>query len=134
MEKPQAGSTPWSIVAGLAANLLLSWTVLPLAIPPVGAYPLRDLVEVLMWQAIGAIGWPLAIVGGLFSTVLQPTSADPGALLLTLMYPAMLGLLILVVVSKRARRWALILLHVLLTFSFAAVWYQVLNGYDFGGG
>jgi len=134
MHNPQARHKPWAIVAGLAANLLLSWTVLPFAVPPFGAYPLRDLVEVLMWQAMGAIGWPLAIVGGLFSTILQPASANLGALLLTLMYPAMLGLLILAVASKRARRWALILLHIVLTCSFAAVWYQVLNGYDFGGG
>ena len=80
------------------------------------------------------VGWPLALFGGLFSLLLQPKSTDLGALLLLLTYPTMLLLLILVLRSKRHRWWALILLHMLITFSFAAVWHGVLNGYDFMGG
>ena len=48
-----------------------------------------------------------------------------------LMYPVILFLLIRVVAAKDLRRWELPLLHVFLTLSFAAIWYRVLNGYDF---
>jgi len=35
-----------------------------------------------------------------------------------------------VLISRRGRRWPLVLLHILLVFSFAAVWYAVRNGYN----
>ena len=57
--------------------------------------------------------------------------SDLAALLLVLIYPTMLLLLLFVLFSKRSRQWALIVLHMLITFSFAVIWYQVLNGYDF---
>lgn len=80
------------------------------------------------------VGWPLSLFGGSFSLLLQPKSTGLGALLLLLIYPSMLFLLVLVLRSERPRRWALILLHMLIPFSFAAVWHGVLNGYDFMGG
>ena len=61
----------------------------------------------------------------------EPASVDAGALLLVLMYPAMLLLLLRVLTSAVPRRCQLIVLHLLLILSFAAVWYRVLNGYDF---
>lgn len=120
-----------AVAGGIVANLLLSWIVLPFVIPPFGLYSLRDLGEVLLWQGIAMIGWPLALFGGIVSFLFQPGSAGLGALLVLLIYPAMLVLLILVLSSKPLRPWALVLFHVVLTLSFAAVWYQVLNGYDF---
>jgi hypothetical protein len=131
MVKSEIHTTARTIGAAMAANLLLSWLILPLVIPPFGLYSLRELIEVLLWQGMGAVGWPIAILGGCSSTLLQPTSTDLGALLLILIYPTMLCLLVIVLRSKRPKRWALILLHVLLSSSFAAVWYHVLNGYDF---
>jgi hypothetical protein len=124
------------IIIGVSfvVNLLLSWTILPLVIPPFRSYSLHDLIEVLLWQGMGTVGWPLALFGGLFSLLLQPKSTGLGALLLLLIYPSMLFLLVLVLRSERPRRWALILLHMLIPFSFAAVWHGVLNGYDFMGG
>ncbi len=57
-----------STIAGLIVNFLLSWTILPLAVPPFRSYSFREL---------------------------------------------------------------LILVHMLIGFSFAVIWCQVLNGYDF---
>ncbi|MFC1836534.1 hypothetical protein ACFL2Q_17720, partial [Thermodesulfobacteriota bacterium] len=62
---------------------------------------------------------------------LQGKLTGLSSLLLVVIYPIMLLLLILVLSSKRPKPWTLILLHMLITFSFAAVWYQVLNGYEF---
>lgn len=112
-------------------NLLLSWTILPLVVPPFRIYSFRELMEVLLWQGIGTVGWPLALLGGFASFILQGKVSDLAALLVVLIYPTMLLLLIVVLFSKRSRQWVLILLHLLITFSFAAIWYQVLNGYDF---
>jgi hypothetical protein len=115
----------------LIVNFLLSWMILPLAVPPFRLYSFRNLIEVLLWQGMGAVGWPLAILGGIPNLILQGKVSDLVALLLVLIYPTMLLLLIFVLFSKRSKRWVLIMLHILLTFSFAAIWYQVLNGYDF---
>ena len=119
------------IVFLLLVNSLLSWIVLSLLIPPFRMYTLPEFLDVLFWQGIGTVGWPIAIFGGLVSFLFQGTQSGLGAVLILLIYPAMLFLLILVLMSKRCRWWGLILLHLLLTFSFAAVWFQVLNGYDF---
>ena len=131
MIEPAINSKTKSIIATLIVNFLLSWTVLPLAIPPFRVYSFRELIEVLLWQGMGAVGWPFAILGGFASLILQGKMSNLVTLLLVLIYPTMLLLLIFVLFSKRFKRWALILLHMLLTFSFAAIWYQVLNGYDF---
>jgi len=119
------------IVGPLAINIILSWMILPFAIPPFGGYSLRELFEVLLWQGIGTVGWPFAILGTFLSL---PFVTDPprwGDLLPTLMYPAMLVLLIRNLTAKALRLWELVLLHVFVTFSFAAIWYRILNGYDF---
>jgi hypothetical protein len=131
MIKPETISKTKPIAASLMANFLLSWTVLPLVIPPFRMYTWRELMDVLLWQGIGLIGWPFGILGGLANLLQQGSLSDLVTLLLVLIYPSMLLLLTLVLFSKGARRWHLILLHVLLILSFAAVWYQVLNGYDF---
>ena len=85
----------------------------------------------LLWQGMGAVGWPLAILGGFASLILQGKVSDLVTLLLVLIYPTMLMLLIFVLFSKRSKHWGLIVLHMLFTFSFVVIWYQVLNGYDF---
>jgi hypothetical protein len=120
-----------SVIAGLIANFLLSWIVLPLAIPPFRVYSCRELMEVLLWQGMGAVGWPFAIMGGFASLILHGTMSGLANLLLLLMYPTMLLLLIYVLFSKRSKQWVLIILHMLVTFAFAVMWHQVLNGYDF---
>ena len=131
MTKPAINSKTKHIVATLIVNLLLSWTILPLAVPPFGFYSGLELMEVLLWQGIGAVGWPLAILGGCAWLILQGNGAELLALLIVLSYPAMLLLLIFVLFSNRSKWWMLILLHMLLVFSFAAIWYQVRIGYDF---
>ena len=130
MIEPAINSKTKPIVATLIVNFLLSWTILPLAVPPFRIYSFHELIEVLLWQGIGAVGWPFAILGGFASIILQGKVSNLVALLLVLIYPTMLLLLIFVLFSKRFKWWVLILLHMLLTFSFAAIWYQVLNGYD----
>ena len=131
MIKPETDSKTKLILASFIVNFLLSWTILPLAVPPFRMYSFRELMEVLLWQGIAAVGWPLAILGGFASLILQGNVSDLVALLILLIYPTMLVLLIFVLFSKHSRRWMLILLQILLAFSFAAIWYQVLNGYDF---
>jgi hypothetical protein len=111
-------------------NSLLSWTLLPFVLPPFRVYSLRELFEVLLWQGMGAVGWPLGLVGGLANLVLQRRMPDLVGLLSLSIYPLMLLLLVLAVYPTRPRQWALVLLHVFLTGSFAAVWYKVLNGYN----
>ena len=69
--------------------------------------------------------------GGFVSLILQGRVSDLVTLLLVLIYPTMLLLLIIVLFSKHPKWWMLIVLHMLLTISFAAIWHQVLNGYDF---
>jgi len=123
-----------AVAVSLAVNLLLSWTILPFLIPPFHAYPPGDLIEVLLWQGMGIVGWPLALFGGVLSLVMQPQSTDVGALLLLLIYPALWLLLVLVLIPKRPKRWAVVALHTLLALSFAAVWRGVLGGSDFMGG
>ena len=119
-----------AVAASLVVNLLLSWTILPFLIPPFRAYPTGDLIEVLLWQGMGIVGWPLALFGGVLSLVMQPQSTDLESLLL-LVYPAMGLLLVLVLIPKRPNGWAVIALHTLLALSFAAVWHGVLGGSDF---
>jgi hypothetical protein len=119
------------IIAGLIVNFLLSWTILPLVIPPYRIYEFSELMEVLLWQGMGMVGWPLAILGGLASLILQGNVSDLVGLLLVLMYPIMFLLRIIILFLNHSKKWVLILLHLLITFSFAVIWYQVLNGYDF---
>ncbi len=103
---------------------------MPLAIPPFRVYSFRELIEVLLWQGMGAVGWPFAILGGFAGVILQGTMSGLANLLLVMIYPTMLLLLIFVLFSKRPKQWVLVILHMLITFAFAAIWYQVLNGYD----
>lgn len=119
------------LVASLLVNFLISWTILSLAVPPFGFYSLNNLVEVLLWQSIAMIGWPFAILG-VFSNLFQLSNmSNLASLLIVLIYPTMLLLLIFFLFSKRNKRWMVILIHILLTLTFVAIWYQVLNGYDF---
>lgn len=118
----------------LIANVLLSWALLPLIIPPFGGYTLQQFGEVIFWQIIAVIGWPFAILGALISFPFNPDPSTLGAVSLTLMYPVMLALLLRVLTSKALKRWSYILLHGLVSLSFAIIWYQVLNGYEFMSG
>lgn len=133
MIKSETNSKRRTAGISFVINFLLSWIILPLVIPPYRIYSLRELFEVLVWQGIGAVGWPLALVGGFANLLLQGKLTGLASLLFIVIYPIMLLLLILVLSSKRPKRWTLIILHMLITFSFAAVWYPVLNGYDFMG-
>jgi len=133
MIKSETNSKRRTAGISFVINFLLSWIILPLVIPPYRIYSLRELFEVLVWQGMGAVGWPLALVGGFANLLLQGKLTGLASLLFIVIYPIMLLLLILVLSSKRPKRWTLIILHMLITFSFAAVWYPVLNGYDFMG-
>jgi hypothetical protein len=115
----------------LAMNFILSWLILPFAVPPFQGFSPTDLFEVLLWQVIAAVGWPIAILGGLLSQIFTRGVDNLLQLSFMLVYPAMLLLLGRAVFLKSLRRWELPLLHLLLTFSFAVIWYYVLNGYDF---
>jgi undecaprenyl pyrophosphate phosphatase UppP len=127
----QKGFRMRSIIISIVVNSLLSWTVLPFLIPPFQIYSLNQLGEVLFWQVLGIFTWPIAILGGCFSLIFQAKLSDLGALAIMLIYPGMLLLFIQTLRTKQSKSWKFVLLHILISFSFAAVWYQVLNGYDF---
>ncbi len=120
-----------NIIVSLIANILISWTILPVLIPPMRMYTLNELFEVILWQGIGFIGWPIAFLGIFLSLFFQFKLADLGTLLLILIYPGMWFALFCVWKLKRFARQAFVLLHFLLAISFVVIWYQVLNGYDF---
>ncbi|MGB2962944.1 MAG: hypothetical protein WBB69_03065 [Anaerolineales bacterium] len=122
---------PRTVWISLFSNLLFSSTILPLIIPPFGFYTPRELLEVLLWQGIGLVGWPIGLLGGAANILLGGTAPDVGTLLLFFTYPALLVLLIISLRAKRSRWGALISLHILLGLTFVIIWVQVLNGYDF---
>jgi hypothetical protein len=121
-------------VVSLALNFLLSWALLPLLIPPFRMYSFVELIEALFWQIASMVGWPLGLLGACANLVIQGTWNDLATLAIMLIYPSITILLVRTFRAKRFRRWEFILLHMLLTFSFAAIWYQVLNGYNFMAG
>jgi len=106
-------------------------TVLPLAIPPFRSYTIQELGEVLLWQAIGIVGWPLALFGALLSLPFRSATLEIAPIVLTLIYPIAFILLVLSLASRTVRLWPIILLHLAVLISFTAVWYGVLNGYTF---
>jgi hypothetical protein len=119
------------VFAPLAVTLLLALTVLPLAIPPFRSYTIQELGEVLLWQAIGIVGWPLALFGALLSLPFRSATLEIAPIVLTLIYPIAFILLVLSLASRTVRLWPIILLHLAVLISFTAVWYGVLNGYTF---
>lgn len=134
MNTPRTDLRARTVIVSIAMNFLLSSTILPFFIPPFRTYALHEFIEVLLWQGMGMIGWPMAILGGFFSLLFNGSLSGLENLLLLLIYPGMLFLLIRVLRSGEAKRWEIFLLHLLLTFSFGAVWYRVLNGYIFMSG
>jgi hypothetical protein len=115
----------------LAVNLVVSWAILPFAIPPFGGYSLHELFEVILWQGICTVGWPFAALGVLLSLPFGLEVSHSWDFLLIMIYPAILVLLIRALFAKVVRILELLLLHFFVAFSFVAVWYRVLNGYDF---
>ena len=118
----------------LAVNILLSWTVLPFLLPPFHGYSPSQLFEVLLWQSMGSVGWPFALLGVVLSLAFGAKLTSAASLGLTFMYPVIQFLFIHSAISRTPRRWELILLHMFVTFSFASVWYFVRTGYDFMSG
>jgi hypothetical protein len=129
----RASSHPNRIAAGIsiAVNFLVSWTLLPLVLPPFHGYSPRDLIEVLLWQGMGIVGWPLGLMGGLANLCLHRAGTDLVSLLLLSIYPVMFLSFIFSLFPKRPKWWVLVVLHIVLAGSFAVVWYKVLNSYDF---
>lgn len=128
-----------TLLLALGLNFTLSWTVLPLLLPPGGPYPLAELLEALLWQALGLLFWPLALLGGCLSGAAALASGaapgvDPAALLPLLLYPAFWMLLLAVLRARPPRGWQVVLLHLLLALSFAAVWIQVRQGVEWMAG
>lgn len=55
-------------------------------LPPFRLYSGRELLEVLLWQGMGLVGWPVGLVGGLANLLLHRAGTDLVSLLLA-MYP-----------------------------------------------
>jgi len=116
----------------LIPNFIFSWIVLLFLLFPGLAWGVPKVFEVLFWQAIGFVGWPMALFGALASFLLQPDLTALRPLMALLAYPLLIVLAVVVVRGGSAKRWwALALFHLLLAVSFVAVWYQVLTGYEF---
>jgi hypothetical protein len=119
------------VAVSLTLNGLISWTLLPLAMPPFRIYTCSELGEILLWQGTGMVGWPFALLGMILSLPFGAHLPDLGTLLFVLAYPVMLALAIRVLTARPFRLWPLVLLHLVLALSFAAVWWHVLHGFDF---
>ncbi|MCX6083179.1 MAG: hypothetical protein NTW32_26935 [Chloroflexi bacterium] len=118
----------------LAVNILLCCTLVPFVVPPFEGYSFSTLLEVLLWQGIGMVGWPLALFGMALSIPFGAKLTSVASFLFIILYPTIQFLLIRSVISKALHRLDFILLHVFVIFSFVIVWYYVLNGYDFMAG
>lgn len=116
------------ILASLAVNSLASWCLLPLIIPPFRLYTLAELAETFYWQAVATIAWPIALLGLMVSAPFGARPSSWGSVLLLFLYPGMQGLFLSILVSKAPRLWRLLLLHLIVTLSWVAVWYAVLRG------
>lgn len=115
----------------LAANVLLCCTLLPFILPPFEGPSFSELLEVLLWQSIGMVGWPLAILGLILSLASGSGRASTAPLVLMLLYPAIQFLSLRSIMTKTPHRLDVILLHIFVILSFVVMWYYVLNGYDF---
>lgn len=122
------------IGVALSINILLSLFLLPLVMPQSNGYPFSRLLEVLLWQVICTICWPLAVLGIVLSVAFGASTFNATSVLFIFIYPAIQALLIHSAISKTYRRFESILLHLLVTLSFVVVWFYVLNGYDFMSG
>lgn len=122
------------LILSLVVNILLCCTLVPFVIPPFGGYSFSALLEVLLWQAIGMVGWPFALFGMVVSIPFGAKVAGAAPALFVLLYPAILFLLIRFVIAKTLRRLNFVLLHLFVFLSFVVVWYYVLNGYNFMAG
>jgi len=120
-----------AVGVSLLVNATVSWALLPLALPPFRMYTISELAATLLWQAMGAVAWPLAFLGVVLSVLSGGHAPDLGSVVALLVYPAILVLAIRVATARGVLLWSLVLLHLLLSLSFAAVWWNVLNGYDF---
>jgi hypothetical protein len=118
------------IILPLLMNALLSWSLIPYVIPAFEGYSVTQLFEVLLWQSMYMVGWPIAILGVILSYPFYTESVEASAFFI-LMYPVIQILLVVSIFSKAPRRGVLILLHVLIPLSFAVLWYYVHHGYDF---
>lgn len=114
----------------LALNILLCCILLPFIIPPFPGFSLSALFEVLLWQVIGAVGWPLALMG-LAISVPFGARTSAATLLPLFIYPVIEFLLIRLLISKTPRRIDFILLHIFVILSFIVMWSAVLNGFNF---
>jgi hypothetical protein len=113
----------------LAVNFFLCCTLLPFVIPPFENYSYSKLLEVLLWQSIGMVGWPFALPGLILSIPFDAKLTSVAFLLLV--YPAIQFLIIRSMIAKTQLRMEIILLHIFVILSFVFMWYYVLNGYDF---
>ena len=118
----------------LTVNILLCCTLVPFVVPPFEGYSFSTLLEVLLWQGIGMVGWPFALFGMALSIPFGAKLTSVASFLFIILYPTIQFLLIRSVIPKALHRLDFILLHVFVIFSFVIVWYYVLNGYDFMAG
>ncbi len=118
------------IWGSLGINILLCWTLLPIVLQPGSSYTASQLFETLFWQGLSLFSWPIAVVVGIISIVLQGSGPDLSTLLSIGIYPLLWLAVIFIIYLKK--KWIPFLsLHLLIPLSFAAVWLPVLNGYDF---
>jgi len=119
------------VAMSITLNGLISWTLLPLVMPSSRTCGCSELGETLLWQGMGLVGWPLAVLGTILAVPIGAHLPSLGSFLIVLAYPAMPALAIRVLTARPFRLLPLVLLHLVLALSFAAVWWHVLNGYNF---
>ena len=112
-------------------NILFCCTLLPILIHPTNLFSGKELLETIYWQIIYLISWPIGLISGLLNIIGEGPGTKFTDLLITLIYPAGMGAVLSLVLSKRRNWISVIVLHLSLLLSFFSVWKAVLTGYDF---
>lgn len=123
-----------SVLGPLVVTTLLSLTLLPLVIPPFRPPSMAEVGEVLLWQTIANIGWPVAIAGAILSLATGAVVTDPTSLALLLAYPFTYFILLRSLAARTVVVWHAVLLNALVLATYAGIWYGVGNGYSFMSG
>jgi hypothetical protein len=115
----------------LLTNIMICCSAIPFILQPNHIFDYRQLVEVLFFQVIYLIGWPVPIVIWLGEVIFYGGFPDLGDLALVLVYPVGLICLLLTIFGKNNTWIPFVFAHTLIVISFIATWSAVIFGYNF---
>jgi hypothetical protein len=130
MKITRPNPSPKIIWFSLLINSLICFVVLPRVLQPQTHISFKQFGEVLFFQFISLIGWPIPFMAGLAGLLWGGTFPGLVDLLILLIYPAGTASFVLTLILKN--KWIpLIITHILILISFLITWNSTLNGYNF---